>query len=196
MNSLHGSIICLLHHCSVLGFGCLHCLSITFAFACYVTIISLLSPLLFVSLLYYLFHISIVSLSVCCVIALCSASTVTSSVYYVTMLFLQGFHCFVICLLRHCFVHGFDCFIFCLSHHYTISVWIALFHLLCVTSLYYPFKVSFVALSVFTSLLPSRLRLFDLLFVTCTSLFYLFKVFIVFVICLLRHCSVLCFSSL
>src|SRR6218665_2050907 len=37
---------------------------------------------------------------------------------FVASLFLQGFHCFIICLLRHCSVLGFNCFIFWLLCHY------------------------------------------------------------------------------
>src|SRR6218665_2708426 len=49
---------------------------------------------------------------ICYVIYLFSASAVSSCVCYVTKLFLQGFHYFIICLLRHCSVHGFDSSIF------------------------------------------------------------------------------------
>ena len=99
-----------------------------------------LSPLLFIASLYL--QVSIVSLSVCYVIALFSASIVPSSDCYVTILHLQGFQCFSICLLRHCSVLGcsclqfkvsnvfyvtalavigLDCSIFCLLRHYSIS---------------------------------------------------------------------------
>src|SRR6218665_3390228 len=56
---------------------------------------------LFVTSPYYLFKVSIVSLSVCYVTALLYASTVSSSASYVTILSLQCFHCFIICFLRH-----------------------------------------------------------------------------------------------
>jgi len=107
--------------------------------------------ILFVTSLFYLLRASIVSLSVCYVIALFSASAAAvyssiccvtiylqvsivtlsvcvtalfsaiiapSSVCYVTILFLQGFHCLIICLLHHCSVLGFDCFIFGLLCHF------------------------------------------------------------------------------
>src|SRR6218665_3520628 len=118
MSSLHGSIICLLHHCSVLGFGCLHCLSFTF-----------------------------------CLLRHYNISSVSSTVCFVTILSLPYFHCFIICLLRHCSVLGFDCYIFCLLCHYAIS------------SRFPLFRYMFV-----TSLLCTRLRLLHLLFVT--SLYY------------------------
>src|SRR6218665_1452250 len=103
-----------------------------------------LPSLLFVAPLYYFLGASIFSLSVC----------------YVTMQFLQDFHCFIIFLLCHSNVLGFYCSIFCLLRHYTISSRIPLFHYLFVISL-----------------LCSQLRLFPLLFVT--SLYYLFKVSII-----------------
>src|SRR6218665_2359357 len=84
--------------------------------------------------------------------------------------------------------------------------------LLFVTSLYYFFEVFIVSLSVccvnalftaaavfysrflmfLTSLLCSRLRLFHILLVT--SLFYIVRAYIVFFICLLRHCTILGFD--
>src|SRR6218665_704732 len=75
-------------------------------------------------------------------------------VYYVTILFLQGFHCFIICLLSHCSFFGFDCSIFCLLRNYTISSRFSLFRNLSVTSL-----------------LCSRLRLSPLLFVASNYIF-------------------------
>src|SRR6218665_3513445 len=84
------------------------------------------SALLFVTSQYYFFKVSIVSLSVCYVIALFSASTLSSSLCYVNIhvLSIQGFHCFSICLLCQCSVFGFSCSIFCLLGHYrpTISL--------------------------------------------------------------------------
>src|SRR6218665_82337 len=79
--------------------------------------------LLCVTSLYCFFKISIVSLPVCYLIALFSASAVSSSFSYATILFHQGFHCLIICLLglRLCSVIGFDCFIYCLLCHYPIS---------------------------------------------------------------------------
>src|SRR6218665_2585596 len=90
------------------------------------------------------------------VIALFTASIVFSSFCYVTIGLappkkiwgafpsvplslrpwsLSSFHCFIICLLRHCSVVGFSCSIFCLLRHYTISSRFLLFHYLFVTSL-------------------------------------------------------------
>ena len=82
--------------------------------------------------IYYIFKVSVVSLSVC----------------YVTILSLQGFHCFIVDLLRDCFVLGFDCLFLCFLRHYTISSMSPLFHYLFVTSPYYLFKVSYVSLPV------------------------------------------------
>src|SRR6218665_1975124 len=65
-----------------------------------------------------------------------------------TILSLQGFHCFIICLLRHCSLLGFDCLFLCFLRHYTISSMCPLVLHLFVTSLYYLFKVSIVSLSV------------------------------------------------
>src|SRR6218665_3793864 len=56
---------------------------------------------LFVTSLYYLFNVFIVSLSVCYVTALFLSSTVSSSISYVTILSLQCLHRLIICLLRH-----------------------------------------------------------------------------------------------
>src|SRR6218665_1714125 len=76
------------------------------------------------------------------------------------MLSLQGFHCFIIYLLRHCSVLGLSYFLFCLLRHNAISSGFPLFYYLLVTSL-----------------LCSRLQLFPLLFIT--SQCYLFRVYIV-----------------
>src|SRR6218665_200608 len=51
------------------------------------------------------------------------------------MLLLQGFHCFIICLLRHCSVLGFNCSIFCLLRHHTISSRFSLLNYLFITPL-------------------------------------------------------------
>src|SRR6218665_2364934 len=67
--------------------------------------------------------------------ALFSASGVSSSVCYVTALFSQRFHCFIIWLLRNCSVLILDCSIFCLSRNYTISLRFPLFRHLFITSL-------------------------------------------------------------
>jgi len=109
--------------------------------------------LLFVMSLCYFFKVFIISLPVCYVITLSSASA--SSFCYATLLFLEGFHCLIICLLRHFSVLGFNCSIFCLLHHYTISSRFPLFHYLFITSL-----------------LCSRLRLFHLLLVMSLSYFF------------------------
>ena len=58
-------------------------------------------PPLFVASLDYIFKVFSVLLSVC----------------YVTILSLQCFHCFIICLLRHCSVRGFGCYFLCLLRH-------------------------------------------------------------------------------
>src|SRR6218665_3643062 len=84
--------------------------------------------LLFIASIYIfkfpLFHYLLIGY---CVTALFSASIVSSSVYYVTILFLKGFHCFIICLLRHCSSFGFDYSIFCLLCNYTVSSRFSLF---------------------------------------------------------------------
>jgi len=113
------------------------------------------------------------------------------------MLCLQGYHCFIICVLCHCSVLGFDCLFFSLLRHYTISSRFALFHYLFVTTPCYLFKVSIVLVRylLITSLLCSRLRLSRLPLVT--SLWFLLKVSIgAFIICLLCHCCVLYFDCL
>src|SRR6218665_1153942 len=80
--------------------------------------------------------------------------------YTISLLFLPGFYCFIICLLRHCSFVVFDCSMFCLLRNYTISSRLSLFRNMFVTPL-----------------LCSRLQLSFLLFVT--SLYYCFKVSIV-----------------
>jgi len=92
--------------------------------------------LLFVMSLSYFFKFSIVSLS----------NSLGLRHYTIS----SRFHCFIICLLRHCSVFGFDCSIFCLLRNYrpTISSRFSLFRNLFVTSL-----------------LCSRLQLSHLLFV-------------------------------
>ena len=101
---------------------------------------------------YYFCKVSIVSLPVCNVIALSSPSAVSSSFCYTTILFLQGFQCLIICLLRHCSVLGFGrCPISSSFNFVTLSITslyyfrLLLFHLLFVTQLYYFFKVSIVS---------------------------------------------------
>src|SRR6218665_1521412 len=87
---------------------------------------------LFITSPYYLFKVSITALSVS----------------YVTILYIQGFHCFIICLLRHCSVLFFDCLFFCLLRQSTIFLRFPLFHYLFVTPLYYLFNISIALLSV------------------------------------------------
>src|SRR6218665_1510994 len=72
-----------------------------------------------------------------------------------TIISLQGYHWFIICLLRYCSVLCFDFLFLCFLRHYwptyTISSMFPLLHYLFVTSLYslyYLFKVSIVSLSV------------------------------------------------
>jgi len=79
-----------------------------------------------------------------------------------TILSLQCFHCFIICLLRHLSVLGYDCLFLCLLRHYLISAMFPLFHYLFVTPL-----------------LCSRLLLSLPLFFA--PLYFLFKVSIVLV---------------
>src|SRR6218665_3563758 len=52
-----------------------------------------------------------------------------------TCLCLQGFHCLIIGLLRHCSVVIFECLCLCFSRHNTISSRFPLFQYLFVTSL-------------------------------------------------------------
>src|SRR6218665_3643063 len=155
-------IICLFRHGSALGFSfyllrqytssSFHCFII-----CLLAIASLLCSLhrlyhlLFIMSLSYFLKVSIVSLSVCYVTALLSASIIPSSVCYATILFLQGFHCSVIGLLRHCSVLVFSCLLFDLLRQYIFKF--PLFHYLFVTSLH-----------------CSGLRLFNLLIVTARYL--------------------------
>ena|SRR6218665_1231437 len=84
------------------------------------------------------------SVSYVTILYLFNVSVVSLSVCYVTILSLQGFHCFIICFLRHCSVLCFDCLFLCFLRHYS----------------------------------------------------YLFKCFHCFIICLLRYCSVLGFDCL
>src|SRR6218665_4007687 len=108
----HCVIICLLRHCSVLGFD-------FSSFVCYVTILFLK---VFDCFIVYHVTIGLLFLQgfhcfIICLLRHCSfsASIVPSSVCNATILFLQGFHCSVICLLRHCSVLGFSClFVFLL----------------------------------------------------------------------------------
>jgi len=114
-------IFCLLrHHTTSLRFSLFHYLFVTSVLCSWLR----LSLPLFLTSLYYLIKDSFVSLPVC----------------YVTILSLQGFHCFIICLLRHCSVVCFDCLFLCLLRHYTISSMFPLFHYLFVTSPYYLLK--------------------------------------------------------
>src|SRR6218665_1740321 len=80
-----------------------------------------LSRLLFLTSPCSLLKVSIDSLSVCYVTAVFEATTVSSSVGYVIMLSHHGFHCFIICLLRHYSVQSFDCLFLCLLCHYFIQ---------------------------------------------------------------------------
>src|SRR6218665_969755 len=183
----HWFINRLLRHCSVLCFDCLFlcflrhyrpAISSRFSLFHYLFVTSLLcsrlqlSLPLFLTSLYYLFEVSIVSLSVCYVTALFEASIVFSCLLHHYTLYLKFslfhylfyvtissmFQLFIICLLRHCSVLGFDCLFFlCVLRRNAFSSWFPLFHYLFVKSLLY-----------------SRLRLSLPLFVT--SLYYLFKV--------------------
>jgi len=124
LQGFHCFIVGLLHHRSVRVFDCL--------FLCFLRHYCFIICLLRHHTI-YLFKASIASLSVCYITALFYASTVTSSVSYVTNLSLQDFHCFIICLLRYCSIlgfagpflcifccvsrlslHGLNCFIICL----------------------------------------------------------------------------------
>ena len=106
----------MLRHCSVRGFDCIvlsTCLLRHYEVSSrcplfhYLFVSSLLcsglprSPLLCVTSLSYFFKASIVSLTVCYFIALFAASALSSSAYYVTMLYLKGVNCFSVYLLRH-----------------------------------------------------------------------------------------------
>src|SRR6218665_4032432 len=125
----HCFISGLLRHCTVLFFD-----SLFLCFLPHYTISSRFPLFLyrFVTSPCNLFKVSIVYLSVC----------------YVTILSFQGFHCFIIGLLRHCSVLGLDCLFLCLLRQYTLSLRSSLFHYLFVTSLFYLFIVSIVLLSV------------------------------------------------
>src|SRR6218665_143745 len=94
LQGFHCFIICLLRQCSVLAFDC--------PFLCLLRV-TICSGYFYVIIL-GLFNVSIVLLYVYYVTALFKVLTVTFSVCYVTRLSLQDFHCFVICLLRHCCV--------------------------------------------------------------------------------------------
>src|SRR6218665_2586061 len=128
LQCFHCFIICLLRHCTVRGFDCLvFCLLHHHAFSSRFLII------------HYLFVTSL----------LCSGFRLSLPLFcYVGVLSFQGFHCFIICLLRQCCILDFDCLFFCLSRHHAFSLWFLLFHYMFVTSVYYLFKVSIVSLSV------------------------------------------------
>src|SRR6218665_493827 len=85
------------------------------------------------------------------------------------MLCLQGFHCFIIGLLRHCSVLIFVCLFLCFLRHYTISSMFLLFHYLFVTSPYHLFKISIA--SSFCLLRHCSVLCFDCLFL-CFSRHY------------------------
>src|SRR6218665_692048 len=137
---------------------------------CYVTALfyasTVSSSISYNTSLYSLFKVSIVSLSVCYVTVLLIGFTGSFlCIFYVTSLSLQGFHCFIICLLRHCSVLCFDCLFLCFLRHYTIFSRLPLFYYLFITSLlcsmlrqslplfltsqHYLFKASIVLLSVY-----------------------------------------------
>src|SRR6218665_1487317 len=125
-----------------------------------------------------------------CRAALFEASTVSSSVPYVTVLSLQGFNCFIICLLRHCHILGFAGPFLCIF-------------LLGPTSPDCLCKVSIVLLSVYyssalfqSSTVPSSFCYSSpYTQVIFTSLYYLFilQCFHCFITCI-RHRSVLGFD--
>jgi|SRR6218665_940378 len=101
----HCFIICLLSHCSVLGFSCLF----FFLFRHY--------PF---SSIFPLFHYLFITSLLCSRLQL----FLLPKFFYLlrhNILFLQGFHCFIICLLSHCCVLGFSCLLLCLLRHHTIS---------------------------------------------------------------------------
>src|SRR6218665_206990 len=145
---------------------------------------------LFLTSQYYLFKVSIVSISVCYVTALFYASTVPTSVkrHYLFRVFLRHYTIFsrfplfyyllitsLICSI------DFDCLFFCLLRQSTISLRFLLVHYLIVTSL-----------------LCSSLRLSLPLFVT--SIYSLLKIFIVLLsVCYVTilslqgcHCFIIC----
>src|SRR6218665_2414193 len=122
--SLHlGFIDCLLHH----------------VLLCSNASISL--PL-FLTSLYYLFKVPLFHYRF---VALFYASTVSSSVSYVTKLYLQGF---IVCLLHHCSMLCFDYLFLCFFRYYTISAMLPLFQYLFVRSLLCLFEASTIASSV------------------------------------------------
>ena len=100
-------------------------------------------------------------------VALFYATTASSSVSYVIILYLQCFHCFIICLLRHCTVRGFDCLVFCLLHHHAFSSRFLIIHYLFgyVIAVFWVSTVSSSVLLRRCAFL-SRLPLFHYLFVT------------------------------
>jgi len=149
--SLQSVFICLLRHCSVLCSDCL--------FLCFLGHYSISSRF---PMFHYLFVTSLLY-------SRFRRSPPVHFFCYVTILSLQGFYCFIICLLRQCSVLAFYYpFLgllrvtfysgyFYVINHYTIVLRIPLFYYLLITSL-----------------ICSRLRLSLLLFVT--SVYYLFKV--------------------
>src|SRR6218665_1978595 len=82
----------------------------------------MVSPKGFFWFIHYLF---------CYVTAVFWTSTVSSSVllrHYAFYSWFPTFHCFIICLLRHCCVLGLDCLFFCLLRDYAFSSWYPLSH--------------------------------------------------------------------
>src|SRR6218665_3412439 len=153
-------------------------------------------------------QLSIVSLSVCCVTALFSVSIVSSSVcyvtilllrvfyclivYYLTILFLQGFNCSVICLLRHCSVPGFSCLIFCLlRHNSTSSMFPRLHYMFVMFILYYYIMLCLYYMFVIALYVCYGIALFSSI---CCVTRPTSSSFHCFIICLLRHCTVLGFD--
>src|SRR6218665_808187 len=102
---MYVTILSLVFECLFLCFIRHYTSSSRFPLAHYLFVTSLRCSMLRLSLPpflnspYYLFKVSIVSLSVCYVTALFYASTVSSSYFYVIILSLQGVHCFIISLL-------------------------------------------------------------------------------------------------
>src|SRR6218665_3760851 len=97
------------------------------------------------------------------------------------ILYLQGFHCFRICLLRHCSVLSFDCVVFCLLRHHAFSS-----RDRPISSL----SVCYVTAGFWASTFSSSVLLRQ-----CIGLLSL-QGFRCFIICLLRHYSVLGFDCL
>src|SRR6218665_1704973 len=130
-----------------------------------------LSLPLFVTSLYYLFKVCIVSLPVCYVSAQFEISTVSSSVCYVAMLSPRGFLCFIICLLR-----------------------LGQSRLQFVTSPWFRLKVSlsvcYITAVFWTLTVSSSVLLRHYAFNSWFPTFYCFM------ICLLHQCSVLGFDCL